>query len=177
MNRIQAETDLEWLFEFASGDLGLSSAHGGFVAMVEQGSQHKGYSDGESATNHAIGRLSDAARFKKISTIVRELSMQTQKTLYHAFTYRKWSMELARRPIRLRAAACDCKLVRDYIEARGKNYTIAEAERLLVVAEKSVGDEELKRLRVRVWDQAEKNVDRAVKAYMDAAVPVKKAAG
>jgi hypothetical protein len=164
--RLKAEQDLEWLFAYAAADLGISSGFGSFMNHMEKGPSSKGYTDGESQHDQAIGRIGAVERFQYLSSIVNRLPVPTQRVLMGAFSFRRWLPDLARRPIRFRAAALECQLVRDYL---GGKWTAAAAERLLVSCEVlGSKDPELKKLRVRVWSEAERTVDKAVTAYMAA---------
>lgn len=164
--RLKHEIDLEWVFSYAEGDLGLESAHEALVAMAQSGAKHAGHSTGDGAERKMHSRIEAAARYRKLSAIINRLPVLTQRVLLGAFKVRQWSAELARRPVRYRMAACESKPVRARL---GGTWEPKAAERLLVAAEKATGDDELVDLRKRVWAAAEAAVDAAVSAYVVAA--------
>lgn len=172
-NEIDVRMDLEWLFNDAVGDLGLSSAHGAMVAMIEGGAVATVPSS--SGAEERMERSFDAAeRYRRVAGGVAALPLRQQLALQAAFTRRRWPAALLTRPVTERHAACSSEAVRSFLKSLGAaRWSLSAAEAWLVRAERPTKDmgvpvEALTALRLAAWAEAEAAVGALLSAYATA---------
>lgn len=172
-NEIDSRVDLEWLFNDAVGDLGLASAHGAMVAMIESGTPASVPSS--SGAEERMERSFDAsARYRRVAGGVSSLTLRQQLALQAAFTRRRWPAALAQRPVTERHAACSSEAMRSFLRSLGAGrWSLSAAEAWLVKAERPTKDmgvpiEQLVALRLAAWSEAESAVGALLIAYSNA---------
>jgi hypothetical protein len=168
------QTDLEWYFNEATGDLSMPSSFGAMVARLQLGTQTKKYATSADAENHIERQLDAAKRYGEVESALDTLSLARQKLLEEAFEQCRCPVEVVARPRHLYKAARASVAMREHLKAVGQLMWTAKAgDEWLARSEyphAHAGHDaaRLESLRDACWVQAQESVTKALDAYGEA---------